>query len=94
MERWRRQKEVFLLLNGNWFSVRDLSDYLDITINHADFLLRHYHKNHQLKRKKIDGKYHYTLTNYGLEQLKWLENNEHLEYKEWYEQKYVRININ
>lgn len=86
--RWERQKEVLLLLNDNWFSVKDLSDYLEISIIHADCLLRHYHKNHQLRRKKIDGKFSYILTEYGLNHLKWLEDGGHLEYVEWYNQKY------
>ena len=86
--RWERQKEVLLLLNGNCFSVKDLSDYLDIDVVHSDCLLRYYHRNNQLKRKKIEGKFHYTLTDYGLKHLKWLEEGGHLEYVEWYNRKY------
>ncbi len=88
MYRWERQKEILLLLNGNHFSARDLSDYLDINIKHADFLLRHYHKRHHLDRKRVDGKFVYTLTENGLKQLKWLENGGHLEYIESYNQEY------
>ena len=86
--RWERQKEVLLILNGNSFSVKDLSDYLDIDVKHADFLLRHYHKSHLLKRKRIEGKFYYTITNEGLKQLKWLENGKYLEYIENYNDKY------
>ena len=79
--RFERQKEVLLLLNGNWLSVRDLSEYLNIDVKHSDFLLRHYHKNHYLKRNKIEGKFQYTITNWGLKQLnEFLESGKYKDY--------------
>ena len=89
-ERWERQKEVFLLLHGNWFTVKNVSEHLDISIKLSDNLLRNYHRNHQLKRKKFEGRFHYTLTNWGLTHLKWLEEGKHLPYREWYEQTYTK----
>jgi len=89
-DRWERQKQVLLLLHGNWFSVKDLSDYLNIDIKHSDSLLRLYYRHHYLKRKKFEGKFHYTLTNWGLTHLKWLEEGRHLPYREWYQQTYTK----
>jgi len=89
MLRWERQKEVFELLDYNGsMTVRELSDELDIEINHADFLLRHYNKNGYLTRYKDvsnDNRYAYQLSEKGSNQLKdFLENNEYLNYLEIY----------
>ncbi|MBA7539966.1 hypothetical protein ES705_32255 [subsurface metagenome] len=89
MERWERMKEVFELLdNGNSLTVRELSDTLDIDLQLADNLLRHYNKNGYLTRYKDvsnDNKYTYQLSEKGCKQLKdFLENNEYLDYLEIY----------
>lgn len=66
-------KEVFELLDYNDnMTVRELSDELDIDIQLADNLLRHYNKNGYLTRYKNvsnDNKYTYQLSEKGLRQL-------------------------
>ena len=89
MLRWERQKEVFELLDyNNNITVRELSDELDIDVNHADFLLRHYNKNGYLTRYKDkynENRYTYQLTEKGENQLRdFLESGEYLEYLEIY----------
>lgn len=85
MERWERQKQVYRLLVNEWFSCRELADVLDLLLTTADSLLRHYHNNGHLKRKKINGRYRYTLSKKGLEHFKdFLESGKYLEYVEWY----------
>ena len=80
--------EVFELLEGNSLTVREVSDDLDIDLQLADSLLRHYNKNGYLTRYKDeynDYKYTYQLSEKGLNQLKgFLESGKYLEYIEIY----------
>jgi len=88
MERWERMFEIFELLDGNDFTVRELFDILEvnektITLNLVDFLLRHYNKNGYLTRSKnLFNVYCYSLSRKGKEQLIWMRNGCQLEYYE------------
>lgn len=85
MLRWTRMKEVFELLdNGNSLTVRELSDTLDIDLQLADNLLRHYKRNGYLTRfKNFSDKYSYQLSDKGIEQLEnFLKNEEYVNYLE------------
>jgi hypothetical protein len=92
MERWERMLEIFELLEGDDFTVRELTDTLErkertITLNLVDFLLRHYNKNGYLRRyKNFLNVYSYSLSKKGKEQLKWLENGCQYDYLFEYEE--------
>lgn len=76
-------KEVFELLdNGNSLTVRELSDTLDINLQLADNLLRHYNKHGYLIRfKNFFDKYTYQLSDKGIDQLEnFLQNKEYTNY--------------
>ena len=87
LERWERMKEVFEVLDYNdTMTVRELTDGLDIELQLADNLLRHYNKNGYLTRNKnfLD-KYSYQLSEKGLNQLRdFFESGKYLEYLEIY----------
>ena len=86
--RWERMREVFELLEGNSLTIREVSDDLDIDLQLADNLLRHYNRNGYLTRYKDeynDNRYTYQLSEKGLNQLKvFLESGKYLEYIEIY----------
>ena len=86
-ERWGRMKQIFEFLDGSQLTVRQITDLLEqsddiITLNLVDSLLRHYHKNGYLKRKKepISRKFAYILSNKGKKQLIWLKERKYLNY--------------
>lgn len=91
MERWERMFGIFELLEGNDFTVRELTDVLEIkertiTLNLVDFLLRHYNKNGYLSRSKnLFNLYSYELSEKGEKQLEWLRKGEQYNYIEIYE---------
>lgn len=82
MERWVRQKQVFEILENRNLTVKQLSDLLDIDLQLADNLLRHYRRHGYLTRKKdLYDKFSYQLSRKGLEHLKdFLQSGEYLEY--------------
>ena len=73
MNRWERMKELFELFEKSEpLSCREISNELNININHSDSLLRGYCKQGYLKRRKnLDGRYIYiyVLTRKGYTQL-------------------------
>ena len=78
MLRWRRQKQVFDILEDyDSITVKELSDALGIDLQLSDNLLRHYNKNGYLTRKKnLYDKFTYELSDKGINQLNGFLRNE------------------
>lgn len=90
VERWERMLGIFELFEGNDFTVRELTNVLEIdegtiTLNLVDFLLRHYNKNGYLNRyKNFFNVFCYSLSEKGEKQLEWLRKGEQYDYLELY----------
>jgi hypothetical protein len=63
-----------LLLGGDAWTSREVSNYFSIDIYHASKTLSRYYYQRLSKRKKISGskKYEYTILPKGIQRLEWL----------------------
>jgi hypothetical protein len=63
-----------LLLGGDAWTSREVSNYFSIDICHASKTLARYYYQRLLKRKKVPGskRYEYTILPKGIQRLEWL----------------------
>ena len=52
---------------------RDIADITDRSIYNASINLSRYHKQGLLNRYRLEGQYHYSLSDRGIERLEWLD---------------------